>query len=116
MPLPTAPSTWTISQVEGDGSFTNIGRLVVQSGSSGAVSGTMFETPFVGFFDETSQTLKMSFNPNVIRGIVDLPTTYEGSFFQFTSDGTSFSVLTGMYSAFHGVIRPWFAQNPARPA
>jgi len=116
MPLPSAPSIWTISQVEGDGTFTNVGRLVFQLGSSGAVSGTVFATPFVGFFDETSQTLKMYFDPSVTQGKVDPPTTYEGSFFQFTSSGTTFSVLNGVYGAFHDSARPWFAQNPARPA
>ena len=101
MPLPTSPSTWDITAAG------RVGALTV-TGTTGAVSGTIFGSPFVGFFDDTSQTLSLYENPQVTSAggfnntLVTPLTIYQGLLFQFISGGTTFSVLSGTLSSNSG--------------
>jgi len=116
MPIPAG--SWKIT------AGPTIGTLTF-SGTTGAVSGTMEGTPFVGFFDETSQTLTMLRNPRIgdvspFSGVVTTPLTiFQGMLFRFTPPGTSsaVAVLTGTFYLASGNNVPtyttWFAQNPA---
>ena len=91
-------------------------------GDTGPVSGTIFGDPFVGFFDETAQTLTILQNPmlNSKGGfnntLVTPFTVYQGTFFQFTSGGATYSVLSGTFISNTGSGTPgttaWYAQNP----
>jgi hypothetical protein len=114
MPLPHG--TWDI--VAGG----QVGVLTFNTFTQ-SVTGTIFGDPFVGSFDEASQTLSLLRNPQVITqggfsGVVATPfTVYQGSFFQFTSGTTNFGVLSGVFSANSGANTSptyvtWYAQNP----
>jgi hypothetical protein len=118
MPLPTAPSTWDITAAG------RVGVLVVSTGNTGPLSGTIFGNPFVGFFDETSQTLSIYQSPGVsntsgFNNVLVAPLTiFQGLLFHFTQDSINYSVLTGTSSANSGTNSPpsysmWFAQNPS---
>lgn len=114
MPLPSG--TWDITAAG------LVGTLTFNT-FTGSVTGTIFGDPFVGFFDDASQTLSLLRNPQAITqggfsGVVAAPlTVYQGSFFHFTSGSTTFSVLSGVLSANSGSNSPpsyvtWYAQNP----
>src|SRR5262249_25481100 len=116
MPIPAG--SWKITAGQ------TIGTLTF-SGTTGALSGTLDGTPFVGFFDETSQTLTMLRNPHIgdvspFSGVVATPLTiFQGMLFRFTPPGSSaaVAVLTGTFYLASGSNAPtyttWFAQNPA---
>jgi hypothetical protein len=87
----------------------------------------MFGLPFVGFFDEASQTLTILSNPQVISEsgfaeVLQTPlTVYQGSLFEFKATDTSgrpitVSVLSGGFYTVTGtnplVFTTWFAQTP----
>jgi hypothetical protein len=96
MPIPAG--SWKIT------AGPTIGTLTF-SGTTGALSGTLDGTPFVGFFDETSQTLTMLRNPHIgnvnpFSGVVATPLTiFQAMLFRFTPSGTSsaVAVLTGTF-------------------
>jgi hypothetical protein len=118
MPLPLGP--WNVT------AGTQVGALTFGVGT-GSLSGEIFGVPFVGFFDETSQTLTMLVNPQLISEsgfaeVLQTPlTVFQGSLFQFTAAGTSggsitVSVLTGGFFTGTGTnslaLTTWFAQTP----
>jgi len=115
MPLPSG--SWDITASGLTGALTFVGN-------SGSISGTIFGDHFVGFFDETSQSLTILRNPQVaaeggFSGVLMTPlTVYSGSLFQFTPPGaaTPTSVLTGVVSTISGSgpasDSTWYAQNP----
>jgi hypothetical protein len=77
---------------------------------TGSLSGTFDNKPFVGFFNETSQTLKIWVDPHVVdsTNVIGNPLLiYEGSLFQFTPThpGTQsvVSVLTGVHYSNPGI-------------
>lgn len=116
MPIPTG--SWKIT------AGSEVGTLTF-TGNTGSVSGTLVGTPFVGFFDETSQTLTMLSNPHLsnptgFQNVLATPfTVYQGTLFHFTPAGSSsqVSVLTGGFYNVTGAnplaYTTWFAQNPA---
>jgi hypothetical protein len=118
MPLPLGP--WNIT------AGTQVGALTFKV-DTGSLSGEIFGTPFVGFFDEASQTLTMLVNPQLISEsgfaeVLQTPlTVFQGSLFQFTAADTSgksitVSVLTGGFFTVTGTnslaSTTWFAQTP----
>ena len=115
MPLPLGP--WNIT------AGSQVGTLTFKV-ETGSLSGEIFGLPFVGFFDETSQTLTILSNPQLISesGFADVLqtpfTVFQGSLFQFTASGTSItvSVLTGGFYTVTGTnaltSTTWFAQTP----
>jgi hypothetical protein len=115
--MPLTPGLWDITVNGVVGSLTFAAQ-------TGPVSGTIFGEPFVGFFDETSQTLTLLRNPQVkfdggFNGVLATPfSVFQGSLFpQFTPPGgTPVSVLSGVFSIITGAnsatYTTWFAQNP----
>jgi hypothetical protein len=115
MPIP--PGSWNIT------AGAQVGALTFAA-NTGPLSGTIFGVPFVGFFDEASQTLTMLSNPQVgseggFSDVLIMPlTVFQGTLFEFTPPGTStvVSVLTGGFFVATGanplVSTTWFAQNP----
>jgi hypothetical protein len=120
MPIPGG--TW---QVTGG---TQVGTLSFNN-FTGAVTGTIFgTTPFVGFFDETSQTLTLYVNPQAttegaFSDVVVTPfSIFQGSLFPpFTAPtpppAKEINVLAGVFFSVNGTNAPvyttWYAQNPA---
>jgi hypothetical protein len=116
MPIP--PGSWDITA-------GGVVGVLTFAANTGAVSGTIFGDPFVGFFDETSQTLKVLGNPQVqseggFTGVLVTPfTVYQGSLFPpFTPPGGGpISILSGVFSSNTGdgaaTYSTWFAQNPS---
>jgi hypothetical protein len=120
MPIPGG--TWQIT------GGTQVGTLSFDS-FTGAVTGTIFgTTPFVGFFDETSQTLTLYANPQVttegsFSDVLATPfTVFRGSLFPpFTGPtpppAKQIHVLAGVFFSISGTNAPvyttWYAQNPA---
>jgi hypothetical protein len=120
MPIPSG--TWQIT------AGTQVGTLTFNS-LTGAVTGTLLgTTPFVGFFDETAQTLTLYANPQVttegaFSDVLGTPfTVYQGSLFPpFTAPtpppAKQIHVLAGVSFSVNGTNAPvyttWYAQNPA---
>jgi hypothetical protein len=113
MPIPSGE--WTIFAGRG------INGTLTFSEETGSLSGTILNNPFVGFFDETSQTLKLLSNPQIAEfsnALVTPLTIYQGSLFHFSPPGTKtiVSVLAGIAYGNDGSDPPeyvtWFAQNP----
>jgi hypothetical protein len=125
MPIPSGQWGFVSGEYAGLLTFSELtGSL------SGAVVSDDPPTPFVGFFDEPSQTLTLLFNPQIAEFTNAMVTPFavlQGSLFRFTPPGTKtvVSVLAGAVSLFTGdvdgpapVPNPgllggtWFAQNP----
>jgi len=116
MPIP--PGSWDITA-------SGLVGVLTFAANTGPVSGTIFGDSFVGFFDETSQTLTLLRNPQVkaeggFTGVFVTPfTVYQGSLFpEFTPlGGGAMSILSGVFYSNAGNGAPaystWFAQNPA---
>jgi hypothetical protein len=114
MPVPLGP--WNITAGSQTGALTfNV--------DTGSLSGEIFGLNFVGFFNETSQTLTILSNPQLISegGFADVLqtplTVYQGSLFAFTAaNGKAVSVLTGGFYTVTGTnaltYTTWFAQTP----
>jgi hypothetical protein len=116
MPIPSG--SWDITA----GGLVGVLAFAANTGS---VSGTIFGDPFVGFFDEDSQTLKLLRNPQVqseggFTGVLVTPfTVYQATLFPaFTPPGGGpISILSGVFASNTGdgavAYSTWFAQNPS---
>lgn len=115
MPIPAG--TWDIT------AGGPVGKLTFGA-QTGPLTGTIFGEPFVGFFDETSQTLTILQNPSVASSATykDALATpfnvYQGTLFpSFTApDKTVIFVFSGVFLVNSGgnnvVYEAWYAQNP----
>jgi len=115
MPLPNG--NWDIT------SGGSVGTLTLNQAANGSISGTVFSDQAVGFFDETAQTLALMTGTTLIsqggfNNVLSTPfTVFQGSFFQFTAAGQTYSVLSGVSYVNTGAgpvaYTLWYAQNPA---